>query len=80
MGSMFSHCSSLKNLDLSNFKTKNVKNMSWMFSHCSSLETLNLSDFEIDSSNDVNFMFSFMNKSCNIICKDQKLSELSKNV
>ena len=54
--------------------------MSWMFSHCSSLETLNLSNFEIDTSNDVNFMFSFMNKSCNIICKDQKLIELSKNV
>ena len=32
---MFSGCSSLKELNLSNFNTNNVTNMSYMFSRCS---------------------------------------------
>ena len=35
---MFSRSSSLKELNLSNFKTDNVTNMSYMFNLCSSLE------------------------------------------
>ena len=31
---MFSYCSSLKELNLSNFNTNNVTNMSFMFSGC----------------------------------------------
>ncbi len=31
MSGMFSDCSSLKEIDLSNFNTKNVKYMNWMF-------------------------------------------------
>ena len=34
MGFMFSRCSSLKELNLSNFNTNNVTDMSWMFSEC----------------------------------------------
>ena len=32
---MFRGCSSLKELNLNNFNTINVKDMSWMFSGCS---------------------------------------------
>ena len=35
MGSMFIRCSSLKELNLSNFNTDNVTNMRYMFSKCS---------------------------------------------
>ena len=45
MGYFFSGCSSLKELDLSNFTTNNVKDMSFMFYKCSSLKELNLSNF-----------------------------------
>ena len=39
---MFSCCSSLTNLNLSNFNTQNVKDMSWMFSECKSLRRENM--------------------------------------
>ena len=39
---MFRGCSSLTNINLSNFNTQNVKYMSGMFSGCSSLTNLNL--------------------------------------
>ena len=42
---MFSECSSLISLNLSNFNTNNVKDMSYMFQLCSSLTSLNLSNF-----------------------------------
>ena len=35
MGSMFWRCSSLKELNLSNFNTNNVTNMGYMFRGCS---------------------------------------------
>ena len=39
---MFSYCSSLTNINLSNFNTQNVTNMSCMFSDCSSLTNINI--------------------------------------
>ena len=45
MGAMFSGCSALTSLDLSNFNTEKVTNMGFMFYKCSSLESLNLSSF-----------------------------------
>ena len=51
---MFYNCSSLKYLDLSNFNTRNVKNMTFMFSTCPSLEKLNLSQFRTDNVNEWN--------------------------
>ena len=44
---MFSGCSSLKKLNLSNFNTVNVINMSGMFNSCSSLNEINISYFDI---------------------------------
>ena len=40
MQAIFSGCSSLKVLDLSNFNTNNVTDMSYMFNKCTSLITL----------------------------------------
>ena len=37
MRSMFYNCNSLTSLDLSNFNTQNVTDMSYMFSNCNSL-------------------------------------------
>ena len=47
MSYMFSECSSLTSLNLSNFNTNNVKDMSFMFSECSSLTSLNTKDKKI---------------------------------
>ena len=40
---MFYNCASLTSLDVSNFNTSNVTNMSYMFQSCSKLTTLDLS-------------------------------------
>ena len=42
MKSMFWKCSSLNNINLSNFNTNNVKDMSWMFGGCKSLNKKNI--------------------------------------
>ena len=42
---MFYRCESLESVNLSNFNTQNVTNMSYMFSDCSCLNNLNLSNF-----------------------------------
>ena len=42
---MFWGCSSLKELNISNFNTINVTNMGSIFYRCSSLKELNLSNF-----------------------------------
>ncbi len=50
---MFNGCSSLKELNLSNFNTNNVTNMASMFDGCSSLEELNLSNFNTNNVTDM---------------------------
>ena len=57
MREMFEECSSLKELNLSNFNTNNVEDMSFMFSKCSSLKELNLSNFDTNSETDMIEMF-----------------------
>ena len=42
MDSMFNGCKSLINLDLSNFNTESVKDMSNMFQNCYSLQKDNI--------------------------------------
>ena len=54
---MFSECSSLKELNLSNFNTNNVTIMRSMFYGCSSLKELNLSNFNNNVTN-MKYMFS----------------------
>ena len=65
MNKIFYNCTTLYDLDLSNFKTDNVIYMSNMLSHCSSLTSLNLSNFNTDNVIDMNNMFS----NCNSLMK-----------
>ena len=46
MSRMLSKCSSLKKLNLSNFSTIVVTDMSFMFNECSSLKELNIANFD----------------------------------
>ena len=54
---MFYNCSSLKELDLSNFNTSKVTNMDSMFFNCSSLNELNLSNFNTSKVTNMSYMF-----------------------
>ena len=60
MNYVFHFCRSLTILNLSNFNTKNVKNMSRMFYKCSSLTNLNLSNFKTNNVNNMSYMFSYV--------------------
>ena len=55
---MFSGCSGLTSLDLSNFDTSNVKTMRRMFLSCSNLTSLDLSSFDTSNLVDVYNIFS----------------------
>ena len=55
---MFSNCSGLTSLDLSNFNTANVTNMSDMFSDCSGLTSLNLLSFNTKNVTNMSCMFA----------------------
>ena len=57
MNRIFCNCSSLKKLNLNNFKTNNVTNMEFMFSGCSSLSELNLNNFNTNNVTNMNSMF-----------------------
>ena len=57
MSSIFEGCSSLNELNLSNFNTNKVKDMSWMFGNCSSLKELNITNFIINDYTNVSYMF-----------------------
>ena len=55
---MFEKCNYLKEIDLKNFKTKNVTDMSHMFSQCNSLEKINLSKFNTHNVKNMSYMFN----------------------
>ena len=65
---MFEGCSSLKELNLSNFNTNNVTNMYSMFHGCSSLKELNISNFNTNNVTNMSDMFSK--------CSDQLQDEI----
>ena len=54
---MFGGCSSLKELNINNFNTDNVKSMGSMFKGCSSLKELNLNNFNTINVTDMSDMF-----------------------
>jgi len=58
MNSMFSGCSSLIYLNISNFDTSSVNTMGYMFSGCKSLNSLELSNFNTSSVTTMEKMFS----------------------
>ena len=79
MTRMFSHCSSLNSLNLSNFTTKKVNNMSYMFYKCSSLQSLNLFNFNtinIEDMSNLNNMFHGISNKTTIISNDFILDNL----
>ena len=57
MKSMFSGCSSLTNIDLSNINTNNVTNIWGMFDCCSSLTNIDLSNFNTNKVTDMRCLF-----------------------
>ena len=76
MSEMFSRCSSLTSLNLFNFNTNNVNNMSWMLNECSSLTSLNLSNFNTNNVNNMSYMFHDIKKNkCELICYDDNLKK-----
>ena len=54
---MFYDCLALSELNLTNFFTDNVTDMSGMFVGCISLQELNLSNFNTNNVKDMSFMF-----------------------
>ncbi len=55
---MFCICSSLKELNLSNFNTENVTDMSYMFDYCKSLKELNIINFNTNNVINMRSMFA----------------------
>ena len=55
---MFSDCMALTSLDLKNFNTQNVTDMSLMFSFCKALTSLDLKNFDTQYVTDMRGMFS----------------------
>ena len=61
-----------RKINLSNFNTNNVEDMSGMFSECSSLKELNLSNFNTENVTNMSYMFS----SCSML-KELNLSNFN---
>ena len=75
---MFCGCKSLKQLDLSNFNTNNVKDMNLMFCGCKELEKINLENFRTDNVVDMIDMFSGCQKlkKENIVTNDNRIKNV----
>ena len=67
--------SSLTNIDLSNFNTNNVNDMSSMFEGCSSLTNINLSNFNTQNVEYMSGMFEGCSSltNINIITNDKRI-------
>ena len=61
MAYLFYECNSLTSLNLSNFYTSNVKDMSGMFEGCNSLNFIDMSNFDFSNCNSYSNMFSSNN-------------------
>ena len=79
MSSMFYNCKNLNEIDLSNFNTNKVNDMSEMFSYCSSLNLLDLSSFNVQKSTNLNGIFYNINKKCEIITYDDIIEKQNPN-
>ena len=76
MSNMFSGCSSLDSLDLSNFETTNVENISDMFANCTSLHDLNLNNITINYDFGINNIFENCSSLKEIDVSDVKLKKI----
>ena len=77
MNTMFQACYELESLNLSNFNTSNVNDMSWMFCECNKLKHLNLSNFSIKG--ETEGMLKFKKDKCNFITNNNDLLNLYKS-
>ena len=78
MRTMFQNCYELEYLDLSNFNTANVTDMSWMFFNCNKLKNLNVLNFSMNGKTEN--MFNFKNKEkCIFTTNNKDLSKLYKS-
>ena len=59
---MFSGCNSLTSLDVSNWDTSNVTDMSLMFDSCHSLTSLDVSNWDTSNVTDMSLMFENCDK------------------
>ena len=75
---MFYNCSSLVNLDLSNFDTSSLTTMGCMFRNCSKLTSLDLSNFDFTNVN-VDGSFSNTPSGISIYVKDEAAKEFILN-
>ena len=75
MSGMFTHCISLKELNLSYFNTNNVTNMSLMFERCSSLKELNLSNFNTSNIKYMIGMFDRCSPNLSLICSNELIEK-----
>ena len=57
---MFKYCSSLEILNLYNFNTKNVKDLSSMFAYCINIKILDLTALDIGKVTDMSSLFRYM--------------------
>ena len=75
MSCMFFGCSSLININLSNFNTNNITVMRYMFLGCSSLTNINLSNFNTNNITKMRSMFfgCYKLKINYIITKDKRI-------
>ena len=72
---MFGGCFSLTKINLSNFNTHNVTNMSGMFFECYSLTNINLFNFNTQNVTNMSYMFfgCYELKKNNIITKEKRI-------
>lgn len=57
MAKTFFHCSSLKNLDLSNINSSSIKVTNRMLCGCNSLLSINMNNLNMENVEDVSYMF-----------------------
>ena len=75
MGYMFSGCTNLTSLDLSNFNTSEVTNMGYMFQNCTNLTSLDLSNF---NTSEVDSMYGTFQNCTNLTSLDVRNFDTSK--
>ena len=73
---LFYNCQQLREIDLSNFKTQNAKNMKCMFSSCRNLIKANFKNVNSNEVTDMKNMFSY----CNSLIELDLSSFITKNV
>ena len=71
MMGLFENCNSLKKLNISNFKTDEVTNMSYMFSFCTILEYLDISNFNSNKVTNMKYMFNHCESLINLVMTDK---------